>query len=159
MLLRVPFSTCSNFFPRTIPTQCNDLLNENFIFVSVTQFHLMTTREKWASNGEKCVAPTVPQYWILLMSKRTQNKKKKVKLNIEDLISQSLSYVIAPSTRDGRENVEKFHPLVICCCCQHSCCYWAHNAVCVIYNVSCVCALEWRLNCEAKCLTIKIFAI
>lgn len=43
--------------------------------------------------------------FFLLMSRRTQNKKKQVKLNIEDLISQSLSYVIAPSTRgDGREN-------------------------------------------------------
>lgn len=104
LLLRVPLSTCFNFFS----PNPNDLLNENFIFISVTQFHLMTTREKWASNGEKCVAPTVPQYWIyffLLMSRRTQNKKKQVKLNIEDLISQSLSYVIAPSIRgDGREN-------------------------------------------------------
>lgn len=44
-------------------------------------------------------------FFFLLMSRRTQNKKKQVKLNIEDLISQSLSYVIAPSTRgDGREN-------------------------------------------------------
>lgn len=139
----------------------HDLLNEDFVVVSVTQFQLWQ-QEKNEHRMEKNVSqPTVPHYWILLMSRTTttttQNKKQ-VKLNIEDLISQSLSYVIARSTRDGREKkIREIPPIgylllpTFLLLLSSQCCV----CVCVIYNVSCVCVLEWRLNCEAKCLTIK----
>lgn len=60
-------------------------------------------------NGEKCVAPTTIFRNIEFFScgvasrarERIENKnKKQIKLNIEHLISQSLSYVIARSTRE-----------------------------------------------------------
>lgn len=98
------FRHVSTFFPPTQMTYWMKISSS-----SQSRNFISWQQEKNEHRMEKNVSHqqfrNIEFIFFLLMSRRTQNKKKQVKLNIEDLISQSLSYVIAPSTRgDGREN-------------------------------------------------------